>query len=42
MRLDKSYVKKRAWFNLIKFMLRQAQHERHLSFKLLNLYHARS
>jgi hypothetical protein len=27
---------------LIKFMLRQAQHERCLSFKLLNLFRARS
>jgi hypothetical protein len=35
-------TKERARFNLIKFMLRQAQHERYLSYKLLNLFGARS
>jgi hypothetical protein len=34
--------KERARNNLIKFMFRQAQHERCLSFKLLNLFRARS
>ena len=38
----KDSVKERARFDLIKFMLRQAQHERYLSFKLLYLFRARS